>query len=245
VLVISRRCDEKVVFPGLGITVQVLGSKGRVVRLGIDAPPDVKIFRSELIGPEIEKLAQTASDARLSHSQRNRLNKLALTLHLVERLLQTGQEEKAQETLAKAVDLIETMSESDAPAPPKASRNLKTLVVEDDSNERELLAGVLGMNGCQADTASDGQDALEYLASHDRPDFVLLDLCMPRCDGRETLARIRNNPLFRDLKVFAVSGSSPKDLGIDIGPSGFDAWFQKPLNPSKLWRAIQEQFIPN
>jgi carbon storage regulator len=51
VLVLSRRVGEKIVLPGLGITVQILSIKGNVVRLGIAAPADVKVFREELLRP--------------------------------------------------------------------------------------------------------------------------------------------------------------------------------------------------
>jgi carbon storage regulator CsrA len=50
VLVLSRRVGEKLVLPGLGVTVEVLAVKGRVVRIGIVAPPDVKVVRGELLG---------------------------------------------------------------------------------------------------------------------------------------------------------------------------------------------------
>jgi carbon storage regulator CsrA len=240
VLVISRRPDEKIVFPGLGIAVQFLGAKGRVIRLGINAPQDVKVFRAELLTEDLKTISQLSAAPGLSHAQRNTLNKLGLSLHLAERLLEAGQEEKARATLARAIATLGSMTEDERPAK-REERPLRTLVVEDDTNERELLAGVLGMNGCEADTAADGQAALDYLASHDRPDFILLDFYMPRCDGRQALAQIRDNPLYSDMKVFAVSGASPRELGIDIGRPGFDAWFQKPLNPSQLWRGIQEQ----
>jgi carbon storage regulator CsrA len=48
-LVLSRRLHEKILFPGLNITVQVVTIKPGVVRLGIEAPPNVKIFREELL----------------------------------------------------------------------------------------------------------------------------------------------------------------------------------------------------
>ncbi len=50
------------------------------------------------------------------------------------------------------------------------------------------------MTGFQVDTAGDGADALDYLHSHDRPDVVLLDMLMPRCDGPTTIGRIRRDP---------------------------------------------------
>src|SRR5262249_8754012 len=49
-LVITRRQKEKIVFPTIHIEVQVLEVKGGRIRLGIDAPPDVSVFREELIG---------------------------------------------------------------------------------------------------------------------------------------------------------------------------------------------------
>ena len=49
-LVLSRRLNEKVVLPGLGVTVQVVSVKPGVVRLGIDAPPQVRVLRAELLG---------------------------------------------------------------------------------------------------------------------------------------------------------------------------------------------------
>jgi len=52
VLVLSRRSQEKVILPGLDIVLQVVSIKGNVVRLGIEAPPDVKIIRAELLQDE-------------------------------------------------------------------------------------------------------------------------------------------------------------------------------------------------
>jgi carbon storage regulator CsrA len=47
-LVLSRRLDEKILFPELGITVQVTEIKGGKVRLGIEAPAEVRVLREEL-----------------------------------------------------------------------------------------------------------------------------------------------------------------------------------------------------
>jgi carbon storage regulator CsrA len=49
-LILSRRLNEKVVFPSLGLTVQVVALKPGVVRLGIEAPPEVQVLRAELLG---------------------------------------------------------------------------------------------------------------------------------------------------------------------------------------------------
>jgi carbon storage regulator CsrA len=50
-LVLSRRPGQSILLPGLGVTVRVLSAKGGTVRIGIEAPPDVKVLREELVCP--------------------------------------------------------------------------------------------------------------------------------------------------------------------------------------------------
>ncbi len=59
-LVLSRKVGEKLVFPGLGITIEILEPKGRGnTRLGIEAPKDVKILREELLPEDSAPVAET------------------------------------------------------------------------------------------------------------------------------------------------------------------------------------------
>ena len=48
-LVLTRRPHEKIVLPGLGVTITVVAIKGGAVRLGFEAPPDVQVMREELL----------------------------------------------------------------------------------------------------------------------------------------------------------------------------------------------------
>ena len=48
-LVLTRRIDEKIVLPELGVTIEVVSIKGNSVRLGIEAPPEIRIARAETI----------------------------------------------------------------------------------------------------------------------------------------------------------------------------------------------------
>ena len=57
-LVLSRRPDEKIVFPESNITVQVVAVKGDKVRLGIEAPPHVTVLRAELCNGEGESFPE-------------------------------------------------------------------------------------------------------------------------------------------------------------------------------------------
>ncbi len=58
---------------------------------------------------------------------------------------------------------------------------------------------------------------LDYLRSHDRPDVILLDMRMPRCDGPATLAAIRGDAQYANTKVFAVSGADPQECPFPSG----------------------------
>jgi DNA-binding response OmpR family regulator len=130
-----------------------------------------------------------------------------------------------------------------APTPPAvpARKPLKALLVEDDRNERELLAGFLRMSGLEVDTAGDGGDALDYLRSHDRPDVILLDMGLPRVDGPTTVREIRRDPAWAGLKVFGVTGRLPDEFDLENGPAGIDRWFHKPLDPSALVRDLDRE----
>jgi carbon storage regulator CsrA len=234
-LVISRRPEERIVFPTLGVTLQIVRVRNNVVRVGIEAPPEVRVLREELLGKPPDHPPRPAG---LSPALRNRLNKATLALHLLQRQLETNRVGAALLTLDQVIQALEALGSP--PAAPKPPKRCRTLVVEDEKNERELLAGLLDMHGCDCATAADGAEALAYLDANLRPDFVLLDMRMPRCDGPRTLALIRRDPRFVGLKVFAISGTTPEDAGLAVGPQGVDAWFQKPLNPRQLWEVMQQ-----
>jgi carbon storage regulator CsrA len=240
-LVLSRRPDQDILFPNCGIRVRLLGLKGNTVRVGIEAPPEVEVFRGEIAPPDT---ARPAPADAIGHAVRNRLNKVTLSLHRFQQQWRGGRHDEAEQTLRLAMDSLLALDREwpspPPPAPEEAARRCRALLVEDDDNERELLAGLLGMNGCDCDTAADGQDALDYLARHEPPDLVLLDMAMPRLSGPEMLRRLRQAPRLRDLKVFAISGASPSALGVSVGNGGVDAWFTKPVSPARLWEAIQQ-----
>lgn len=255
-LVLSRRPGEKLLFPSLDITLHLLEIKGNQIKIGIQAPPQVKVLRAEVAevrGPASFSAAASPSapkddsERTRRHALRNQLNKLRLSLHLFERLWRAGQQEEAGKALARALEALNAV-EHHCMSPKPSTRKtpeprqpvLRSLLVEDDHQEREMLAQHLRLNGCACETAADGLEALDYLASHERPDVVLLDLRLPRCDGAETLARIRSNPRYAGLKIFAVSGTAPEELGIRSGPDGVNAWFPKPVNLQELWKAMQD-----
>jgi carbon storage regulator CsrA len=256
VLVLSRRENEKVVFANLGVSVEVLRLAGKVVRLGIQAPAEIQILREELAAPP----AADGPSARVApglplvksvgHMIRNRLNIASLGLQVLQRRLETGDADAAEATIAKIfneLSEIDAMLDSSQPPEPAQQgessrpplRQRRALIVEDNPNESELLATCLQMSGYAVEVVADGFEALSYLDSHEHPDFVLLDMAMPRCNGPQTVASIRRNPALRNLRLFAVSGADQRETGVAFGRLGVDRWFSKPVNARELIREME------
>jgi carbon storage regulator CsrA len=256
-LVLSRRPNEKIVLPASNTTVQVVSIKPNAVRIGIDAPPDVEVFREELItsGSVTPRPAPVTVPAtllrELRHQIRNRLSAASVGLALLRRQIEVGPAAAAGDTLDKLEREFAALRDQTEAAvaqalpgtPAPAARKYHTaLLVEDDQNERELLAGFLRLSGLEVVTAGDGCDALDYLRSHTSgpPDVVLLDMALPRCDGPTTLREMRREPALRSVKVFALTGHSPEEFDLDPRAAGIDRWFHKPLNPQALLHGLKD-----
>jgi carbon storage regulator CsrA len=256
-LVLSRRLNEKIVLPNIHTTLEVVAIKGGTVRIGVEAPDAVAVFRAEVWQrdrgsrsvPDLlhEGLALSGLH-ELSHLVRNRLNASAIGLALLKRQLQAGLLDDALGTLQKLERDTEALGAQSAQivdqARPRvpAARTRRALLVEDDHNERELLAGFLRLAGLEVATAGDGADALDYLHRHDRPDVMLLDMVLPRCDGPTTLRAVRSEPALSGLKIFAISGHAPERFGLEQAGVRVDRWFSKPLSPEVLLRDLAQEF---
>lgn len=234
-LVLSRRQNQKVIFPTLGVTVEVCALSKNSVRLGIVAPPSIPIFREEIMQQFAAK--KPAERQAACHAIRNRLHTAHLAVHLAQKQLQAGLEEQAHASLAEALRefaLLDQELGAGEAQEMKAQRSIRALVVEDNGNERTLLAELLRLHGVKVETACDGQAALDHLKANARPDVILLDMRMPRCDGPAMIAALREDRQYDALKVFAVTGADPGECGLQVGPRGVDGWFTKPINPAKL-----------
>ncbi|HEY2413196.1 MAG TPA: response regulator [Pirellulaceae bacterium] len=248
-LVLSRKENEKVLFPHLGIAVQILRVAGGKARLGVEAPHDVSVVRHEIASQEqLDEFAKqlTRSAEGASHKLRNELQTVLLGLCLIQKQLACGLITEAEETLS---DLINHMRSIESAARPSAratsaAARRRALVVEDNSNERRLLAGYLALSGFDVEAVDDGVKALDYLASHERPDAVVLDMQLPRLGGADAVGVLRGDPRFRGLKVYAVSGMDQRAARVAIGPEGVDHWLSKPLDPQRLVELINAEAQP-
>ncbi|MGV3485235.1 MAG: response regulator [Planctomycetaceae bacterium] len=253
-LVLSRKEQESIVFPNLGIRVQVTRVRGKAVSIGVEAPDEVRVLRGELHQSDEASPAQviqqqqanapkSASSREREHELRNRINTLTLALHLLHKKASKDSGMVDETLLAGAIDelaLIEETLHDKSKAPDiddvsKMASLPLALLVDDNANETSLLAGYLRTFGFRVATALDGRAALRFMESNTRlPDIVLLDMNMPGLNGRGTIDAIRRNPKTHALRVFAVSGEDQETSNVPIGSGGVDRWFQKPISPDKL-----------
>lgn len=244
-LVLSRKKQQSVLFPNLGISVEILRVKGNAVRVGIDAPKDVNILRGELADDDAIRSA-SAAERKQRHDFRNRLNTANLALYTLKKQLELGRTEDAQKTLDKALELFAELefqvgTKAASPTATVTDKMPRALVVEDNENERELLTGYLRLCGYEVESVNNGLDAMTFLATHHMPDVVLLDMNMPGMNGPETVSAIRCDSRYRDIKLFAVSGSEPQEVDVTIGRRGVDRWFAKPLKPDEFASELQAE----
>jgi carbon storage regulator CsrA len=262
-LVLSRKEQESIVFPKLGIRVQVSRVRGKAVSIGVDAPDDVRVLRGELHDHEVasqtndqrdevraENESKPSSAREREHELRNRINTLTIALHLLQKKASRDSGLVDETLLSGAIDELalieETLHDTHKPLDldevnKKASLPL-ALLVDDNENETSLLAGYLRTFGFRVATALDGRAALRFIESNSKlPDIVLLDMNMPGLNGRGTIDAIRRNPKTHSLRVFAVSGEDQEASNVPVGSGGVDRWFQKPISPDKLVREMSHE----
>ena len=116
--------------------------------------------------------------------------------------------------------------------------NLKVMVIDDSKTIRRTAETLLNKAGCQVVTATDGFDALAKIADT-KPDIIFVDIMMPRLDGYQTCALIKNNSEFKSTPVIMLSskdGLFDKAKGRIVGS---DQYLTKPFSKSELLETIQ------
>lgn len=120
-------------------------------------------------------------------------------------------------------------------------RPSKLVVVDDQEMNRQLIADILAGSHHQLFLGADGTAAVELVRQH-RPDLVLLDIRMPRMDGRQALAQIRAVPGCELLPVIAVTASSQKEDERELRLQ-FSGYLRKPFTQRKLYDELAA-FLP-
>jgi signal transduction histidine kinase/ActR/RegA family two-component response regulator len=124
------------------------------------------------------------------------------------------------------------------PAEPwPGSETATVLVVEDQRDNRELLATMLEeMLGVRVITATDGIDALER--AEQQPDLILLDLMLPRLDGFEVVRRLKAAAHTREIPVLALTALTRPTERDEALAAGCDGLILKPFDTDELIAAV-------
>ncbi|MFT4812431.1 MAG: twitching motility two-component system response regulator PilG, partial [Marinoscillum sp.] len=116
--------------------------------------------------------------------------------------------------------------------------NLKVMIIDDSKTIRRTAETLLKKVGCEVITATDGFDALAKIADT-HPNIIFVDIMMPRLDGYQTCALIKNNSKFKDTPVIMLSskdGLFDKAKGRIVGS---DQYLTKPFSKDELLGAIR------
>jgi len=120
----------------------------------------------------------------------------------------------------------------------REDRRVFALVVDDSITVRRVTQRLLERNGMRVLTARDGMDALTLLQEH-TPDIILLDIEMPRMDGYEVAAHVRNDPRLNDIPIVMITsrvGEKHRARAIELGVNDY---LGKPYQESQLLDAIE------
>ena len=115
---------------------------------------------------------------------------------------------------------------------------LKVMVIDDSKTIRRTAESLLKKAGCEVCTATDGFEALSKIVD-DEPDVIFVDIMMPRLDGYQTCALIKNNVRFRATPVIMLSskdGLFDKARGRIVGS---EQYLTKPFSREELLDAIK------
>lgn len=119
---------------------------------------------------------------------------------------------------------------------------LTIMVIDDSKTIRRTAENLLKKAGCEVVTAVDGFEALSLVADY-HPDLIFVDIMMPRLDGYQTCALIKNNKAYSDTPVIMLSS---KDGLFDRAKgrlAGSDQYLTKPFTRDELLDAIRRHIV--
>jgi CheY-like chemotaxis protein len=116
---------------------------------------------------------------------------------------------------------------------------MRILVVDDDTNSREMLSEVLRLYEAEVKTADSAAVARTVYHAW-RPTLLISDVGMPGEDGYDLIRSIRSLPQGSDIKAIAITGyARDKDRDLALN-AGYDSFLSKPIDLEQLLNVISE-----
>jgi signal transduction histidine kinase/CheY-like chemotaxis protein len=120
--------------------------------------------------------------------------------------------------------------------PEGAEHAALVMVVDDDSNGRDLLAATVRREGYRVIEAMDGETALA-LAREWHPDVITLDVLMPRIDGWAVLTALKSDPALAEIPVIIVTVLEDRGIAVSLGAAEF---LTKPVDRARLAATLRQ-----
>jgi len=120
---------------------------------------------------------------------------------------------------------------------------LRIVIVEDQADAREALEMLLDLEGHDVKAAPDGPEGLELIREH-RPQVALLDIGLPRMNGYDLAAQVRE-AFGNTIRLVAMSGYGQPDDIRRAQAAGFDRHLTKPVDPRRLASALRDLNLPD
>ena len=120
----------------------------------------------------------------------------------------------------------------------------KQILIIDDHASIRMLLGTMLSKEYAVTSHPDGLLAMQWLNQGNRPDLILLDLQMPRLDGKAFLRLLRASGYFRDIPTIVISGDENELSAADRLALRIDTVLPKPFNPISLRQEIDHLLLP-
>lgn len=113
------------------------------------------------------------------------------------------------------------------------------LIVEDNVDSRELFGEILRDENYEVIETEDGQDALNYLKSHENPpDLILMDLTFPHMSASEFVERLLAETKWQDIPLVVISGQvDTQEQALKLNAKGF---LKKPFDINQFVQTIRD-----
>ncbi|HZV63342.1 MAG TPA: response regulator, partial [Telluria sp.] len=152
--------------------------------------------------------------------------------------------------LLQAIEEVLAGGHAPSPAPrsqppARARKEFRILIAEDNRTNQVVAAGMLAMNGCACEFASNGREALEAVR-HREFDLILMDCSMPEMDGYQATAQIRafEQTAGRRTAIVAMTANTQRGDAEKCIAAGMDDYLAKPITLAELRRTL-EQWLPH
>ena len=120
----------------------------------------------------------------------------------------------------------------------------KIFLVEDDADDRKYFSDALAEidSSVECVTARDGQEALDILNNPalSLPDYIFLDLRMPKINGRQFLLQIKKQPLLKHIPVIVYTTSTEVQEAEELSQLGAVRFITKPANTEEIFYVISQ-----